>query len=506
MLLAAVRRLDKRSLSPEDRIDAVLLDDALRYELWRHDRLQEWAWDIQRYQDLTRDALSNLPQSDAAAPRERILGAAERFKQMPAFFARIRTLTDPARVPAPHAKLVADQNRHLLDGVVEPLERDASRLAAADRRSFEAAVTVLRAAVARQQLWLDSELVPHATGSFRLGAALYDTKARFEMGTALSRPQIEAKARAAIVAIRARMYAVARRVLEGRPDAPSRPLQPTNAEEETAIRASLALAEIEHPTGAQFVPVIRSTLAQSTDFVRKANLVAVPDDTVAIVDMPADMQGIVPAFFQHQGVKSVYAVSPIPADWDEARVDEYLRAHNNYYLQNLTIHEAMPGHYLQSVHQQANAFRLRQALGSRSFAEGWAVYTQQMMVDQGYLADKPLFELTELQWRLGSACSALLDIGIQTEGWTRQQVIDLLVGTCFQRPSEAVARWDRASLTSTQLLTYFVGYSEHVALRDEIKRREGASFDLRAYNDAVLSHGMPPVRLLRTILIKQATR
>jgi len=240
--------------------------------------------------------------------------------------------------------------------------------------------------------------------------------------------------------------------------------------------------------------------------VRAANLVGVPDRQVEIVDMPADMQGIVPAFFESMGDRSVYAVSPIPSEWSEAKVDDYLRSHNDYYLENLTIHEAMPGHFLQSPHLKENTSALRRALGSREFAEGWAVYAQQMMVDAGYLCDDPLFELAELQWRLGSACNALLDIGVHTEGWTRKRGVDLLVRTCFQKQSEAASKWNRATLTSTQLLTYFVGYSEHVALRDEIRRRQGAAFDLRRCNDAVLAHGMPPVRLVRALMLGGAIR
>lgn len=505
-LLAALSRIDRRGLTADDQVDAALLRNALRYELWRHDRLRDRTWDMQRYQELIRDALSDLPGAGASTAREELLGAAARFRQMPGFLARIRASVTVSHVPAAHALLAADQNGHALDGLLEPLKARAVDLTPVDREVFENSVRKLQAAFATHQHWLDHDVARGARGSFRLGSTLYDAKVRFELGSALSRPRIEADATAAIATMRRRMFVIARQALHNRRGKLEARGRPGPVQEEAAIRAALGLMEARHATRETFVPTIRTTLRTTTDFVRTANLVSVPDRTVDVVDMPADMQGIVPAFFQNMGERSVYAVSPIPTAWSDAATEDYLRSHNDYYLENLTIHEAMPGHYLQSTHLMNNASALRQALGSREFAEGWAVYAQQMMVDAGYLRYDPLFELAELQWRLGSACNAVLDIGVHTRGWTRRRGVAFLVRTCFQKPSEAASKWKRATLTSTQLLTYFVGYSELVALRDEVRRRRGHAFDLRAYNDELLSHGMPPVRLVRALMLGEAIR
>jgi uncharacterized protein (DUF885 family) len=156
--------------------------------------------------------------------------------------------------------------------------------------------------------------------------------------------------------------------------------------------------------------------------------------------------------------------------------------------------------HLQIAHGNQYKSVLRAVLGSGPFVEGWAVYAEGMMMDAGYLNDDPLFKLTVLKMRLRSITNSLLDIGIQTEGLTRDQAMTMMMKGAFQQEREASGKWVRASLGSTQLLSYFTGYSEHVAMRDEARRRWGAKFDLKTYNDAVLAHGSPPARYTRQLL------
>ena len=143
---------------------------------------------------------------------------------------------------------------------------------------------------------------------------------------------------------------------------------------------------------------------------------------------------------------------------------------------------------------------LRAVLSSGPFVEGWAVYAEGMMADADYLGGDPLFKLTVLKMRLRSITNTLLDIGIQTEGLTRDAAMTMMMQGAFQQEREAAGKWVRASLGSTQLLSYFTGYAEHMDLREEAKRRLGVKFDLKAYNDAVISHGSPPARFVRQLM------
>jgi len=196
------------------------------------------------------------------------------------------------------------------------------------------------------------------------------------------------------------------------------------------------------------------------------------------------------------------AADPLERFTDE-QVASFLREYNFYMIHDLTVHEAMPGHFLQGFHANRSQSVLRALLASGPFAEGWAVYGEGMMADANYLDGVPLFKLTVLKMRLRSIANALLDIGLQTEGMTREQAMDLMTHGAFQQEREAAGKWTRASLGSTQLPSYFVGYSEIMALREEAKQRAGAEFNLKAFNDSLLSHGSPPVAFARALMFNE---
>jgi uncharacterized protein (DUF885 family) len=201
-----------------------------------------------------------------------------------------------------------------------------------------------------------------------------------------------------------------------------------------------------------------------------------------------------------KGQDTFYAISPIPDEWTDAQATSFLREYNSYMIHDLSIHEAMPGHWLQIDHSNQDKSVLRAVLSSGPFVEGWAVYGEGVMADENYLDGDPLFKLTVLKMRLRSITNTLLDIGIQTEGMSREAAMDLMMKGAFQQEREAAGKWVRAQLSSTQLLSYFSGYEEHMAMREEAKKRWGAKFDLKAYHDAALAHGSPPARFVRELI------
>ena len=240
-------------------------------------------------------------------------------------------------------------------------------------------------------------------------------------------------------------------------------------------------------------------------FVRTQDFVTVYDDPIEIIPMPEFNRGVSLAYCDapgplDRGLKTFYAVAPIPADWTQTQVDSYLREYNTRAINNLTIHEAMPGHYLQLTHANRYQSTLRAALGSGTFIEGWAVYGERLMVEQGYLDGDPLMHLMQLKWYLRSIANALLDQGVHVENLSREDAMRLMTHDTFQEEREAAGKWVRAQLSAAQLPTYFVGVQEHLALREEAKQRWGAAFTLKHYHDAVLSYGSPPVRYVRELL------
>ncbi|HEX7694239.1 MAG TPA: DUF885 domain-containing protein [Sphingomonas sp.] len=504
-LLGAMARIDFKMLSRDNQVDYLLLKNALDYELWDIQILKSWSWNAQNYNDAAAGALYTLAARDYAPWPQRLKAATARMEALPGFLLETRRQLIAAKVPAIYATTVSRQNSGIVEIAEGMLAPHTAELTPADKARFDAALTKLKAAVADQQIWLDKILVPAAKGDFRLGPKLYDQKMRFALVSAISRTELKAKATAAAAATRDQMYALARQVLTGKPDAPALPDHPTRDQQQKAIEAALDLTYAQRPARDGVEAAAKATLASASDFVRARGLVTMPTAPVKIITMPKFQQGNSVAYCDSpgpldKGQDTFFAISPIPDDWSDAQATSFLREYNSYMIHDLSIHEAMPGHWLQIDHSNQDKSVLRAVLSSGPFVEGWAVYAEGMMADENYLNGDPLFKLTVLKMRLRSITNTLLDIGIQTDGMTRDQAMDLMMKGAFQQEREAAGKWVRAQLSSTQLLSYFSGYEEHMAMREEAKRRWGKKFDLKAYNNAVLAHGSPPARFVRELV------
>jgi uncharacterized protein (DUF885 family) len=498
-MLADLARIDRKKLSRDDQVDAAMLDNALRYDLWQLEVSKDWEWNAQIYNDAAGNALYGLAARDFAPWPQRLKSATARMEKIPALLAQTRIELVPAKVPAVYATTIQRQNSGIVEIAEDMLAPHKSELAPADLAKFEAALAGLKTAVAEHQKWIDTVLVPQAKGDFRLGPKLYDQKMAFALQSTMTRAELKAKAEAAVKDTRAEMYALARQVVTGLPEKPSAD------EQQKGIEQALALSYAQRPARTELMPAVKAALAQTTDFVRAKGLVTLPDAPVKVITMPKFQQGFSVAYDDPPGalernLDNFFAVSPVPDEWSDEQATSFLSEYNNYMIQDLSIHEAMPGHYVQLAHSNEDPSTLRAVLSSGPFVEGWAVYAEGMMADQGYMDGNPLFKLTVLKMRLRSITNTLLDIGIQTEGMTREQAMELMTKTAFQQEREAAGKWVRASLSSTQLLSYFTGYSEHMAMREEAKKRDGAAFDLKKYNDAVLAHGSPPARYVRELM------
>ena len=507
-ILAELDATDTAALSRENQVDAAILRNQLQYDIWTAETLQSWAWDPQVYNNVAGGAIYGLMAREFAPLPERLKSATARMQKIPALLAQARENLDPARVPKVHAETVAKQNAGILSIVDTFITPHLKDLPEADRAQAEAAIDGLKKAVAEHQAWLDKTLVPNAKGDFRIGQTLYDQKLQFALLSSLSRADIKQRAEGELKRVREEMYGIARTVLKDKPGAPALPETPTADEQQKAIEAALELAYAERPARDKVVPDAEAALAQATEFVRKHDLVTLPDAPVEIIEMPEFQRGVAVAYCDSPGpldknLKTFYAVSPIPEEWDQKQVDSFLREYNSRMIHLLSIHEGTPGHYLEGWHSAKFPSTLRAVLRSGMFAEGWAVYTEKMMADAGYLDNDPLFRLVQMKFYLRTIANAILDQGVQVDGWTREQAMDLMVRQTFQQEREAAGKWTRAQLTSAQLPTYFVGVQEHFDMRKAAEAKLGAQFNLKAYHDQVLSYGAPPVRFVRQLMLDE---
>ena len=510
-LLTELEAIDRSQLSRADQVDAAMLENQLRYAIWSDQTYRDWSWDPLVYTQLTGQALYGLLAREFAPLPERLRSVTSRLEKLPRLLEQARANLAPARVPAIHAETAVKQNPGVLSLVDQLVVPQLGALEPADRSRLEQALAQARAAVQEHQRWLEGTLAPSAKGEFRIGRALYDQKLAFALMSPLSRQEIRTRAEAEVQRVRGEMYAVARTALAGRVGAPPLPDSPTADQQQAVIAAALELAYAERPARDGVVDLARATLAETTEFVRKRDFVTVPDEPLEIILMPEFQRGVAIAYCDSpgpldQGQRTFYAVSPLPDDWTQAQVDSFLREYNSRSIANLTVHEAMPGHYLQIAHSNRYPSVLRAMLGSGPFVEGWAVYAERVMQEQGFRGDDPLMRLVQLKWYLRAVTNAIIDSAIHVDGMTRDEAMRLMTVTGFQEEREAAGKWVRAQLTSAQLSTYFVGYLEHADLRSATERRWGASFALKRYHDQVLSYGSPPVRLVRALMFDEPLR
>ncbi len=504
----ALAAIDRDALSRANRVDAELLAHDVEYRLWRLDVLQEWAWNPLYYVSLSGSGIYGLLARDYAPLEARLGSATSRLEQIPRFLEQARGSLQPDRVPKIHAETAVDQNQGLLSIVDAMIVPQMDVLAAEEQARLNEAIEKAKDAIADHQTWLEEELLPRANGDFRIGAEKYDTKLAFALNSSLSRKEITATAESEYAAVRNEMYEVAQRVYLQKHPYTTFPDDPDEAYKQAIIRAALEEAYAQLPPRDGLVEVAKQYLQQAIDFVIERNIVTMPEEPVEIIIMPEFQRGVTLAYLDPPGPldrdqPAFYAIAPLPTDWTDEQVESFLREYNLLSIQVLTVHEGTPGHYLQLALSNRYPSTLRGVLSSGPMIEGWAEYSERVMIDEGYLDNDPLMRLINLKWYLRAITNAIIDSAIHVDGMTREQAMNLMMEGGFQEEREAAGKWVRAQLTSAQLSTYFVGYQEHWALRRLMQDKWGDEFTLRRYHDQVLSYGSPPVRYVRALMLDE---
>lgn len=506
--IARLGDIDRSKLSRENQVDFLLLKHELDKWLWQLDTLQEWAWNPLKYTQLAGGSVYGLMAREFAPVEKRLMNAATRLERLPSLYEQVRSTLEPKRVPAVHAETAIKQNRGVLSIIDNMIRPQLGRLTVKDRTRLNDAIATATESVQQQQKWLERELLPNAGGDFRLGPRLYDQKLSLTLGTTLTRQHIRDLAESELKRVRAQMYEIARPVyLKEHPsekptDDPNRELQ------QKVIETVLEVANADVAPRDGIVAAANRSLEITTEFIKAHDLVSIPPDPLEIIIMPEFKRGVSFAYCDapgplEVGLKTYYAVAPLPKNWNDEQSRSFLREYNLRSMHNLTIHEAMPGHFLQLAFSNRHPSKLRAVLSSGVFVEGWACYTEQMMSEEGFLNRDPLMRLITLKWYLRSIANAILDQSMHVDGMRRPEAMKLMMEDTFQEEREAAAKWTRAQLTSTQLSTYFVGYHEHREIRRAAEKEWADAFTLKRYHDSVISFGSPPPRFVRALLLNQ---
>lgn len=477
-------------------VDLAIWRTNLEAGLFALDELRDWQRNPLEYNP--GDALYPLMAREFAPLDQRMESLRGRLEAIPRWLEVARgNLAHPPRI---HTETAIQQNAGTLSLIGPELDAIlasapplvAARLAPARERARQALVGYGE--------WLEQDLLPRSDGEFRLGRELWERKLLYTLESDLSPAQILERARVELERTQEEMATVARPLFEKQ-----FPGRPVPAESRDLIRAVLDRLAQDRPDNHTVLDKARRSLERTTAFVRERNLVTVPDQPVELIEMPEFARGVAVAYCDSPGPleasgTTFYAISPAPADWPPERVTSLYREYNDSMLEDLTIHEAMPGHYLQLWH--ANRFqaptKLRAVFASGTFIEGWATYAEAVMAAEGY--GGPEVRMQQLKMRLRLILNAILDQGVHAGTMTREEAMALMQGQGFQEEGEAAGKWRRACLTSTQLSTYFVGNTEVTDLARTLLARPGATS--KAVHDAMLSFGSPAPRYVRRLLLQ----
>jgi len=490
--LADLARIDPKKLSAEDAVDYRILKNRLESQVYELQTLRGWQWNPLQYN--VGGAIYALISREFAPPEQRLRSVIGRLNGVPAVVAAAKAnLKSPPKV---HTETAIQQNKgtsKLVKEQLEPLVKQAPAL----EKEFRTVQSTALAALADYQQWLEKELLPRSNGDFRLGDEKFRKKLRFALDSDLSKEEILRRAEADLKSTRSAMYFTAMQMWPK-----LFPEKPPPGDQGAAIKAVLDEAAKKRPNNDTVIPQATKALAQTTAFVKEKGFVTVLEEPLDIVATPEFQRGVAvascsPAGPLEKNKKTFYYISPTPEDWTPERVDSFFREYNDSMLQEITIHEAMPGHYLQLAH--ANRFRaptlVRGVVFSGTFVEGWATYAEQLMADAGYGGAE--VRMQQLKMRLRMILNAIIDQKIHTEGMSEKEAIARMMNDGYQEEGEAVGKWKRAQLTSTQLSTYYVGNAEMNDIRAAWEKNHGKYPDLRALHDAMLSFGNAAPKYVR---------
>ena len=281
----------------------------------------------------------------------------------------------------------------------------------------------------------------------------------------------------------------------------------------------------EHPTPQNLIPDVAKDLDKTRKYVLSRHLVSIPSDVRAKVkETPQYLRATsfasmdTPGPFEKRANEAYYYVTPTENDWPEKQKEEWLTAFNYYTSDVVSIHEAYPGHYVQFLHLNASpASKVEKIFGSYAFVEGWAHYCEKMMLDESYgsatsstpseddVKRAAKYRMAQADEALLRLCRLCVSIKMHTQKMSLDQATKFFQENCYYEENPARQEAMRGTF-DPGYLNYTLGKLEILKLRDDYKTQQGDDFSLQKFHNELLNHGMPPIRLLREIMLKDQSK
>jgi uncharacterized protein (DUF885 family) len=496
-LAALPKQVDYSKLSRAGQIDYEIFRHDLTYRLWKEDNENPCANDPRIYNEYASDSVFLLLTQSSLPREQNVRNAAARIAYIPAVVKSAKAaLKNPPRAILETA---IRQNRGSIgfyESGIYAIAGETPQLSA-----LASPARIAATALKDYQDFLEKELLPRSTGDWRLGKDKFYQKIDLELDSGLSADEVLHAAEAEAERVEREMVVIARQLWAK--EFPGKPMPPDDPPgRRQLVRGVLAVLGHDHGQPDNLVSDAKATVELIKTFIRENDILRLPEpDHCQVIEMPEFQRGNSVAYLNpapplDPNAESMYAVSPPPRDWDTRKVESYLAEYNRPMLQILSIHEGYPGHYVQLEYSNRFPSLIRKVLYNGTFAEGWAVYTEQMMLDQGYGGGDLSLRLHQLKFYQRTVINAILDHKMHCTQMTDDEAMNLLINRAFQSEGEARLKVIRSKQSSTQLSTYFVGRTAFYRLRQSVQREMGDKFALGRYHEAVLANGTPPVKYL----------
>jgi uncharacterized protein (DUF885 family) len=492
-LKAQLQRLsafDRAKLPFDDAIDAQALEGQIRSELLDLETLKNWQRNPMRYAGIAGSAVNGLMKRDFAPKAERLRSMIARLKAVPAICAAAKAnVQNPPKEFTTLATRVAKGSAGFLKGIVAAWAKDAAGTDAALLAEFTEANDKAAAAVSELSDWLDKDLAPRSTGKYAIGAENYAAKLKYDEMVETPLAEVLAIGEANLAKDHAAFVETAKKI------DPSK----------TPAEVMKALSD-KHPAADDLIPSAQRTVEAARQYLVDHKIVTIPSEVrPTITETPvfarvgsfASMD--TPGAYEAKATEAYYYITPVEKDWDAQHQEEHLRLYNPYVMSMINVHEVWPGHYLQFLYGPRFPTKTRRLVFCGTNAEGWAHYSEQMMVDEGFGGGDPKVRLAQLQEALLRDCRYVVGIKLHTQGMTVEDGAKVFVEKGFQEPANGFEEARRGAYNPTYLY-YTLGKLEIQKLRDEYRQKKGAS--LQQFHDAFVSQGGLPIPLVRRILFR----
>jgi uncharacterized protein (DUF885 family) len=508
-VMKALEKIDSKELSASNASDLEIIKNQVASAKWYREVFKAREWDPTNYN--VAGVFGVILNTDYKPLDDRLRTIFRRLDNIPAYYqAAVNNITRPT---LEHTQLAIQQNKGAL-GIFKdaiPSSLDQSTLSDDEKKAFVKKLAESIKSIENYVTWLEARLATIADGSaksFRIGEALYEQKFKHDIVSNFTAKELYQKAIESKKQLHTHMIEITKQLWPkyfSGVDMPKEPL--------VAVKKLIEHLSVKHVRREDFVNEVKRQMPIIEAYILENDLLEMdPTRPLVVRETPEYMRGFAGASVSAPGpydatANTYYNVSPLDA-YSEEQAESYLREYNHWILQILNIHEALPGHYTQLVHANKSPSMIKSIFANGAMIEGWAVYSEKMMLESGYGGNglngpEPEMWLMYSKWNLRVVVNTILDYSVHVLAMTEEDGLKLLRNEAFQEMTEAEGKWRRATLSQVQLTSYFNGFSEIYAFREELKEILGDKFNLRDFHNKFLSYGNAPVPVIRKLMLAE---